>query len=89
MPHPDPDDPTRAAPGRPDPFAPPPAPESERTRPDPPSITAGTVFFLIGGAYFLAAGGHLRVNAGWALSALAVGLGVAGVIGAVMRLMRR
>jgi hypothetical protein len=77
----------RPAPGRPDPFAPQP-PQPERTRPDPPSITAGTVFFLLGGAYFLAAGGHLRVNAGWALSTLAIGLGAAGIIGAVMRLTR-
>jgi hypothetical protein len=88
VPLPDPDEPLRAAPGRPDPFAALP-PEPERTRPDPPSITAGTVFFLLGGAYLLAAGGHLRVNAGWALSVLAVGLGVAGIIGAVLRLTRR
>lgn len=84
----DPDDPTRPEAGRPDPFAPP-APQPERTRPDPPSITAGTVFFLLGGAYFLAAGGHLRVNAGWTLSLLVAGLGVAGIIGAVLRLTRR
>ena len=90
MPLPDPDEPLRPTGAQPDPLFPPSAPEPERTtRPDPPSITAGTVFFLLGGAYFLAGGGHLRVNAAWTLSLLFIGLGVAGVIGAVLRLTRR
>ncbi|MGH6655449.1 MAG: hypothetical protein ACRDVE_09605 [Actinocrinis sp.] len=52
---------------------------------DPLSIGAGLVFFLIGGAYLLASGGHLTVNAGWTLSMLALGLGLSGVISALVR----
>lgn len=53
--------------------------------PDPVSIGAGLVFFLIGGAYLLASGGHLTVNAGWTFSILLLGLGLSGIVGAVLR----
>lgn len=56
--------------------------------PDAVSIGAGLVFFLTGGAYLLASGGHLSVNAGWTLSFLAAGLGLSGIIGAVLRARR-
>ena len=59
-----------------------PGPDRE---PDAVSIGSGIVFFLIGGAYLLASGGHLTVNAGWTLSLLVLGLGLAGVVGAVLR----
>ena len=56
---------------------------------DPVSVGAGLVFFLIGGAYLLATGGHLTVNAGWTLSLLLLGLGLSGVVGAVIGRARR
>ncbi len=56
---------------------------------DPASIGAGIVFFLIGGAYLLASGGHLSVNAGWTLSLLLLGLGLSGVVGVLLRDRRR
>jgi hypothetical protein len=56
---------------------------------DPVSVGAGLVFFLIGGAYLLATGGHLTVNAGWTLSLLLLGLGLSGVVGAVFGRLRR
>ena len=43
------------------------------------------IAFLIGGAYLLASGGHLTVNAGWTLSLLALGLGLSGIVGAILR----
>ena len=52
---------------------------------DPVSIGAGLVFFLLGGAYLLASGGHLAVNAGWTLSFLLLGLGLSGVVGSFLR----
>ena len=55
---------------------------------DPVSIGAGLVFFLLGGAYLLASGGHLRVNAGWTLSFLLLGLGLSGVVGGMLRARR-
>lgn len=55
---------------------------------DPVSIGSGIVFFLIGGAYLLASGGHLAVNAGWTLSLLVLGLGLSGVVGAALRARR-
>jgi hypothetical protein len=67
------------------------SPEQERgrsNRADPVSIGSGIVFFLIGGAYLLASGGHLTVNAGWTLSMLALGLGLSGIVGAVLRVRR-
>lgn len=61
-------------------------PDRGRSRqPDPVSIGSGLVFFLIGGAYLLASGGHLTVNAGWTLSLLALGLGLSGIVGAILR----
>jgi len=61
-------------------------PDRNRSRrPDPVSIGAGLVFFLIGGAYLLASNGHLTVNAGWTLSLLALGLGLSGIVGAILR----
>jgi hypothetical protein len=57
----------------------------ERNQADPASIGSGIVFFLIGGAYLLASGGHLSVNAGWTLSALMLGLGLSGVVSALLR----
>ena len=65
--------------------------EQERgrsNRADPVSIGSGLVFFVIGGAYLLASGGHLTVNAGWTLSMLALGLGLSGIVGAVLRVRR-
>ena len=56
---------------------------------DPVSIGSGLVFFVIGGAYLLASGGHLAVNAGWTLTILALGLGLSGIVGAVLRSRRR
>lgn len=61
---------------------------NQRSNWDPVSIGAGIVFFVIGGAYLLASGDHLRVNAGWTLSILALGLGLSGVAGAVVRAWR-
>jgi hypothetical protein len=58
---------------------------STRRAADPVSIGAGLVFFLIGGAYLLASGGHLTVNAGWTLSFLLLGLGLSGVVGGFLR----
>ncbi len=71
-------------------FEPPRQPRREPDRspantPDPVSIGAGLVFFLIGGAYLLSSGGHLTVNAGWALSILGLGLGLSGIVGALLR----
>jgi hypothetical protein len=69
---------------------PPPAPptveprRSALTNVDPVSIGAGVVFFLIGGAYLLASGGHLSVNAGWTLSLLLLGLGFSGFVGTLI-----
>ena len=51
---------------------------------DPVSVGAGLVFFLTGGAYLLAIGGHLTVNAGWTLSLLLLGLGLSGVVGSLL-----
>lgn len=66
-----------------------PEPGRDRSRqPDAVSIGSGLVFFLIGGAYLLASGGHLAVNAGWTLSMLALGLGLSGIVGAVLRIRR-
>ncbi|HEU5429278.1 MAG TPA: hypothetical protein VFU74_20525 [Actinocrinis sp.] len=61
---------------------------SRRNSSDPVSIAAGLVFFLLGGAYLLAAGGHLTVNAGWTLSFLLLGLGLSGVVGGFLRARR-
>jgi hypothetical protein len=61
---------------------------NQRSNWDPVSIGAGIVFFVIGGAYLLASGNHLRVNAGWTLTILALGLGLSGVAGAVLRAWR-
>lgn len=61
---------------------------SKRNSADPVSIAAGVVFFLLGGAYLLAAGGHLTVNAGWTLSFLLLGLGLSGVVGGLLRARR-
>ncbi|HZP50569.1 hypothetical protein [Actinocrinis sp.] len=55
---------------------------------DPVSILAGLVFFMVGGAYLLASGGHLDVNAGWTLSFLLLGLGLSGVVGSFLRVRR-
>lgn len=69
-----------------------PQPEPRRrpaNEPDAVSIGAGLVFFLIGGAYLLASAGHVTVNAGWTLSMLLLGLGLSGVVGAVLRSRRR
>lgn len=77
-----------------DEFEPAPSREPDRRRgrfrdADPASIGAGLVFFLIGGAYLLASGGHLTVNAGWTLSLLLLGLGLSGVVSALLRSRRR
>ncbi|HZU57282.1 MAG TPA: hypothetical protein VFA06_15530 [Actinocrinis sp.] len=61
---------------------------SMRDSADPVSILAGLVFFLLGGAYLLASGGHLDVNAGWTLSFLLLGLGLSGVVGGFLRARR-
>jgi hypothetical protein len=57
--------------------------------PDPTSIAAGVVFFLLGGAYLLASSGHLTVNAAWTISLLFIGLGLSGVLGAALADRRR
>lgn len=59
--------------------------QNQSRQPDPVSIGSGFVFFLIGGAYLLASAGHLTVNAGWTLSLLALGLGLSGIVGAILR----
>ncbi len=64
-------------------------PRNTVNRIDPVSIGAGLVFFLIGGAYLLASGGHLTVNAGWTFSLLLLGLGLSGVVGALLGRFRR
>ena len=61
---------------------------SMRDSADPVSIAAGLVFFLLGGSYLLASGGHLTVNAGWTLSFLLLGLGLSGVVGGFLRARR-
>lgn len=63
-------------------------PTPSRRAADPVSIGAGLVFFLLGGAYLLASGGHLTVNAGWTLSFLLLGLGLSGVVGGLLRARR-
>ena len=63
-------------------------PRAALERADPVSVGAGLVFFLIGGAYLLASGGHLTVNAGWTLSLLFLGLGLSGVVGTIVRVRR-
>jgi hypothetical protein len=71
---------------------PPPTPARPRfadRSPDPTSIVAGIVFFLLGGAYLLASSGHLAVNAAWTVSLLFIGLGLAGLLGAVFGARRR
>jgi len=83
----------------PDPISPPPpapTPKPTPTRPrftdrspDPTSIVAGIVFFLLGGAYLLASSGHLTVNAAWTVSLLFIGLGLAGLLGAAFGARRR
>ena len=73
-------------------FAPPPTrtgPRFARRSPDPTSIGAGIVFFLLGGAYLLASSGHLTVNAAWSVSLLFIGLGLAGLLGAALGARRR
>ena len=75
-------------------LSPEPAPASTGRRPgtripDPTSIAAGVVFFLLGGAYLLAASGHLTVNAAWTISLLFIGLGLSGVLGAALHDRRR
>ena len=76
-----------------DPSATPaPAPTGRRFAdrgPDPTSIGAGIVFFLLGGAYLLASSGHLTVNAAWTVSLLFIGLGLAGLLGAALGARRR
>lgn len=61
---------------------------SARRTADPVSIGAGLVFLLLGGAYLLASGGHVTVNAGWTLSFLLLGLGLSGVVGSFLRARR-
>lgn len=75
-----------------DPEAPQPAARAGRrvlANADPVSVAAGLIFLVLGGAYLLAAGGHVRVNAGWTVSLLATGLGLCGVLGSVPAWRRR
>lgn len=67
----------------------PPRPRFADRSPDPTSIVAGIVFFLLGGAYLLASSGHLTVNAAWTVSLLFIGLGLAGLLGAALGVRRR
>jgi hypothetical protein len=67
----------------------PPAQRPSTRTPDPTSIAAGVVFFLLGGAYLLAASGHLAVNAAWTISLMFIGLGVSGLLGAALAGRRR
>lgn len=56
-----------------------------RIGPDGASITAGLVFMAMGLVYLLSSGGHLHVAAQWTGSILALGLGLAWVVGALTR----
>jgi hypothetical protein len=76
-------------PVEPNPDEPPTSHGNPTDQPDLMSIGAGIVFFLIGGAYLLASGGHVDVNAGWTVSLLLTGLGLSGVGGALQRARRR
>ena len=81
--------PTLHEPPAPFEFEPPRGPRAALGRFDPVSVGAGLVFFLIGGAYVLASGGHVTVNAGWTLSLLLLGLGLSGVVGGLVGQSRR
>lgn len=56
-------------------------------RPDAASITAGLVFMAVGLVYLLSshANGHVHAAAQWTGSLLALGLGLAWVVGALTR----
>ena len=56
-----------------------------RVRPDAASITAGLVFTAMGLIYLLSSDTHLASFARWTGSLLALGLGLAWVIGALTR----
>jgi hypothetical protein len=59
--------------------------QQRRIGPDAASITAGLVFVAMGLIYLLSSGGHLHVAAQWTGSILALGLGLAWVVGALTR----
>lgn len=56
-----------------------------RIRPDAASITAGLVFMAMGLIYLLCSDTHFASFARWTGSLLALGLGMAWVIGALTR----
>ena len=53
--------------------------------PDAASITAGLVFMAVGLVYLLSSDGHVHAAAQWTGSLLALGLGLAWVVGALTR----
>jgi hypothetical protein len=59
--------------------------QRRRIGPDAASITAGLVFMGMGLIYLLSSGGHVQAAAQWTGSILALGLGLAWVVGAVTR----
>ena len=59
--------------------------QRRRIGPDAASIVAGLVFMAMGLVYLLSSGGHLHVAAQWTGSILALGLGLAWVVGALTR----
>lgn len=59
--------------------------QRRRVGPDAASITAGLVFVGMGLVYLLSSGGHVHVVAQWTGSILALGLGLAWVVGAATR----
>jgi hypothetical protein len=60
-----------------------------RFRPDPASITAGLVFMAMGLIYLLSSQPRLESCARWTGSLLALGLGLAWVVGVLTRRRRR
>ena len=58
----------------------------KRHRLDSTSLVAGVLFALVAGAYLLAQHSHRAVDARWVLPLVLVGLGVAGLAGAVQSL---
>ncbi|MGC0422362.1 hypothetical protein [Embleya sp. AB8] len=56
---------------------------------DPMALIAGMVFTGIAIAYLLRADDHLSVSPGWSLAAAAIGVGVAGVAGALWSMVPR
>jgi hypothetical protein len=65
------------------------SPMSTRYRFDPMALIAGLVFVGIALAYILQAAGAIDVSAEWTLAVAAIGVGLAGLAGAVWTMLPR